>query len=58
MSTYEYNKKYARKWDKDNTHTVAIKLKNEDYDKLKKHCESLDVPVATFIRSRISDILE
>ncbi len=58
MSNYEYNKKYAQKWEKENIHAVTIKLKNDDYNKLKEYCDNLGVPVATFIRSRISDILE
>ena len=58
MSNYEYNKKYAEKWKKDKSKQISITLKLADYEKLKKYCDSNNIAVATFIRSRIADIID
>ena len=57
MSNYEYNKKYAKEWDKKNLKRVSVALYTEEYEKLKKYCDSNNIAVATFIRSRIADII-
>ena len=38
MSNYEYNKKYAKEWDKKNMKNVGVSLRIEQYEKLKKYC--------------------
>lgn len=58
MSNYEYNKKYIEKWKKDKSKQITITLKLTDYEKLKKYCDSNNIAVATFIRSRIADIID
>lgn len=58
MSNYEYNKKYAEKWDKKNLKRIGVALRIEEYEKLKKYCEENNIAVATFIKSRISDIID
>lgn len=58
MSNYEYNKKYAEKWDKNNLKRIGVALRIEEYEKLKKYCDSNNIAVATFIKSRISDIID
>lgn len=56
MSNYEYNKKYAKEWNENNTKTITIRLSNSQYEKL--HCDSNKIARATFIKSRIADIIE
>lgn len=58
MSNYEYNKKYIEKWKKDKSKQITITLKLTDYEKLKKYCDSNNIAIATFIRSRIADIID
>lgn len=58
MSNYEYNKKYAKEWDKKNMKNVGVSLRIEQYEKLKKYCDSNNIAVSTFIKSRIADIIE
>lgn len=58
MSNYEYNKKYAEKWDKNNIKRIGVCLRIEQYEKLKQYCDSNNIAVATFIKSRIADIIE
>ena len=58
MSNYEYNKKYAKEWDKKNLKRVTVAFRTEEYEKLKKYCDSNNIAVATFIKSRIADIIE
>ena len=36
MSNYEYNKKYAKEWNENNTKTITIRLSNSQYEKLQK----------------------
>lgn len=35
MSNYEYNKKYAKEWDKKNMKNIGVSLRIEQYEKLK-----------------------
>lgn len=58
MSNYEYNKKYAKEWDKKNMKNIGVSLRIEQYEKLKKYCDSNNIAVSAFIKSRISDIIE
>lgn len=58
MSNYEYNKKYIEKWKKDKSKQISITLRLTDYEKLKQYCDSNNIAVATFIRSRIADIID
>ena len=58
MSNYEYNKKYAKEWDKKNLKRIGVSLRIEEYEKLKKYCDSNNIAVATFIKSRIADIID
>jgi ribonuclease HIII len=58
MSNYEYNKKYAEEWNKKNMKNVGVSLRIEQYEKLKKYCDSNNIAVSAFIKSRISDIIE
>ena len=53
MSNYEYNKKYVKEWDKKNLKRVTVAFRTEEYEKLKKYCDSNNIAVATFIKSRI-----
>lgn len=58
MSNYEYNKKYAKEWDKKNMKHIGVSLRIEQYEKLKKYCDSNNIAVSAFIKSRIADIIE
>lgn len=58
MSNYENNKKYAKKWNENNTKTITIRLSNSQYEKLQNYCDSNNIARATFIKSRISDIID
>ena len=58
MSNYEYNKKYAKEWDKKNLKRIGVSLRIEQYEKLKKYCDSNNIAVSAFIKSRIADIIE
>lgn len=58
MSNYEYNKKYAEKWNKEHIKKTTVTLRVEQYEKLKKYCDSNNIAVSTFIKSRISDIID
>ena len=50
MSNYEYNKKYAKEWDKKNMKNVGVSLRIEQYEKLKKYCDSNNIAVSAFIK--------
>lgn len=58
MSNYEYNKKYAKEWDKKNMKNVGVSLRIEQYEKLKKYCDSNNIAISAFIKSRIADIID
>lgn len=58
MSNYENNKKYAKEWNENNTKTITIRLSNSQYEKLQNYCDSNNIARATFIKSRISDIID
>ena len=58
MSNYEYNKKYAEEWNKNNTKNITIRLSNSQYEKLQNYCDSNNIARATFIKSRIADIID
>lgn len=58
MSNYENNKKYAKEWNKNNTKTITIRLSNSQYEKLQNYCDTNKIARATFIKSRIEDIIE
>lgn len=58
MSNYEYNKKYVKEWDKKNLKRIGVALRIEEYKKLKKYCDSNNIAVSAFIKSRIADIIE
>ena len=58
MSNYEYNKKYVKEWDKKNLKRIGVSLRIEQYEKLKKYCDSNNIAVSAFIKSRIADIIE
>ena len=58
MSNYEYNKKYAEEWNKNNTKNITISLSNSQYVKLQNYCDSKKIASATFIKSRIADIID
>ena len=49
MSNYEYNKKYVKEWDKKNLKRIGVALRIDEYEKLKKYCDSNNIAVATFI---------
>lgn len=53
MSNYEYNKKYAQKWDKNNLKQVSLKLKLEEFEMLEDYCKSNNIPKNGFIRNAI-----
>ena len=58
MSNYEYNKKYAEEWNKNNTKNITIRLSNSQYEKLQSYCDTHKIARATFIKSRLADIIE
>ena len=58
MSNYEYNKKYAKEWDKKNMKNVGVSFRIELYEILKKYCDSNNIAVSAFIKSRIADIID
>ena len=41
MSNYEYNKKYAEEWNKNNTKNITIRLSNSQYEKLQSYCDTV-----------------
>lgn len=43
---------------KKNLKRVTVAFRTEEYEKLKKYCDSNNIAVATFIKSRIADIIE
>lgn len=49
MSNYEYNKKYVKEWDKKNLKRIGVALRIDEYEKLKKYCDSNNIAVATFV---------
>lgn len=58
MSNYEYKKEYNKKWNDANTKNITIRLSNSQYEKLQNYCDSNKIARATFIKSRIADIIE
>lgn len=58
MSNYEYNKKYAKEWNENNTKTITIRLSNLQYERLQNYCDINDIARSTFIKSRIADIID
>lgn len=58
MSNYEKNKKYAKDWNESNTKTITIRLSNSQYEKLQNYCDSNNIARATFIKSRIADVID
>lgn len=58
MSNYEKNKKYAKDWNESNTKTITIRLSNSQYEKLQNYCDSNNIARATFIKSRIVDVID
>lgn len=58
MSNYEYKKEYNKKWNDANTKNITIRLSNSQYEKLQNYCDSNNIARATFIKSRLSDIIE
>lgn len=58
MSNYEYNKKYVKEWDKKNLKRIGVALRIDEYKKLKQYCDSNNIAVAAFVKSRIADIIE
>lgn len=58
MSNYEYKKEYNKKWNEANTKTITIRLSNSQYEKLQKYCEDNSIARASFIKSRISDVID
>lgn len=58
MSNYEYNKKYVKEWDKKNLKRIGVAFRIDEYEKLKQYCDSNNIAVATFIKSRIADIID
>lgn len=58
MSNYEYKKEYNKKWNDANTKVITIRLSNSQYEKLQNYCDSNNIARSTFIKSRISDIIE
>ena len=43
---------------KNNTKNITIRLSNSQYEKLQNYCDSNNIARATFIKSRISDIID
>ena len=58
MSNYEYKKEYNKKWNDANTKNITIRLSNSQYEKLQNYCDSNNIARATFIKSRITDIID
>lgn len=58
MSSYEYNKQYAEKWNKTHTKNVSIRFSLSQYNKLKQYCENNNLPIGTVIKKALSDIID
>lgn len=58
MPNYEYKKEYNKKWNENNTKTITIRLSNSQYEKLQNYCDSNNIARATFIKSRIVDVID
>ena len=43
---------------KNNTKNITIRLSNSQYEKLQNYCDSNKIARATFIKSRIADIID
>lgn len=58
MSTYEQNKKYAAKWDKENMATIACKVRKETREQFKAWAEARGMTVsgavAAYVRQCIA----
>lgn len=55
---YEYNKEYAKKWDKENRVKVSVSLSIEQSKKLDTYCKENDIPKSILIKSRLKDIID
>ena len=54
----ELKQKYVKEWDKKNLKRIGVALRIDEYEKLKQYCDSNNIAVATFIKSRIADIID
>lgn len=57
MSKYEYNKKYAEKYNKENTKTLTIRFQKKEYELLEKYSNEHDLSKSSVIKQRIEDII-
>lgn len=57
MSKYEYNKKYAEKWDKENIHPIKVTLKIKEFEMLEEYCKKNNISKTNLIKQRINDII-
>ena len=58
MKSYEYNKEYAKKWDKNNIHAIKVTLRISEYEKLEKYCKDNNISKTNLIKDRIKDIID
>ena len=58
MKNYEYNKEYAKKWDKNNIHAIKVTLRISEYEKLEKYCKDNNITNTNLIKDRIKDIID
>ncbi len=57
MSNYEYNKEYAKKWNKNNLKNIGISLRIKEYELLDEYCKKHNVSKSSLVKERLSDII-
>lgn len=57
-SSYEYNKKYSQKWNKEHIKKATVSLSIEQHKKLSQYCEEHNIGISTLIKERLKDILD
>lgn len=50
MAVSKKQLEYAKKWDKENLKRVGVAFRKDEYEALKKYCDSFGFPVSGFIR--------
>ena len=58
MAVSEKQKGYARKWDKENMHTVSTRVRMEEFKAFKEWCEIRGVTVTGEIKRFVMDELQ
>lgn len=49
-----YNKEYRLNYAKEKLKRIPLDLRKEEYERIKQHCDKLEIPVNTFIKELIN----